>query len=106
LGSGRQWAKLTTDLGPACRIIAPDISGSGSAPGPAFLPMTLREELDYLGTSIEGAEGPLARVGRRSFGFLTGAGINPSRMACFRASLRARRMASDFSRAAFSEGFS
>jgi pimeloyl-ACP methyl ester carboxylesterase len=63
LGSGRQWAKLTTDLGPACRIIAPDISGYGSAPGPAFLPMTLTEELDYLGTTIESAEGPLHLVG-------------------------------------------
>ena len=46
------------------------------------------------------------RVGRLSLGFLTGAAINPSRIACFRAILRARRMASDFSRAAFSEGFS
>jgi hypothetical protein len=38
--------------------------------------------------------------------FFGGAGSKPSLMACFRASLRARRMASDFSRVFLSEGFS
>jgi hypothetical protein len=41
-----------------------------------------------------------------SVGFLAGAAISPSRTACLRASLRNRRMASVFSRAALSEGFS
>jgi len=41
-----------------------------------------------------------------SFFFLGGAAINPSRIACFRASLCMRRTASDFLLAASSEGFS
>jgi len=60
----------------------------------------------YGGLGLVGVTLGSARVGRLSFGFLTGAAINPSRMAFFRASLRARLMASDFSRVFFSEGFS
>ena len=45
--------------------------------------------------------------GFRSNGFFFGgAGSNPSLIACFRASLRARRTASDFSRVFLSDGFS
>jgi hypothetical protein len=45
--------------------------------------------------------------GFRSNGFFFGgAGSNPSLIACFLASLRARRMASDFSRVFLSDGFS
>ena len=33
LGSGRQWAKLTEELGPTYRVIAPDIAGYGSQLG-------------------------------------------------------------------------
>jgi hypothetical protein len=47
-----------------------------------------------------------ARVPLSAIGFLTGGAIKPSRMACLRASLRARRMASAFSLAALTDGFS
>jgi pimeloyl-ACP methyl ester carboxylesterase len=63
LGSGRQWTSLTADLGPTCQVIAPDLSGYGSAPVPASLPMRLAEEVDYLSPAIENTEGPLHLVG-------------------------------------------
>ena len=44
--------------------------------------------------------------GRRASSRRLGGGISPSRCACFRAALRARRMASAFSRALRSDGFS
>jgi thioesterase domain-containing protein len=63
LGSGRQWKSLTAELGPSCPVVAPDISGYGSTPRPANLPMRLAEEVDHLGATIENAEGPLHLVG-------------------------------------------
>lgn len=63
LGSGRQWAKLTEELGPSCQVLAPDISGYGRGPGPANAPMTLAEEVDYLGATIENIKGPIHLVG-------------------------------------------
>lgn len=44
-------------------VVAPDISGYGSTPRPANLPMRLAEEVDHLGATIENAEGPLHLVG-------------------------------------------
>jgi hypothetical protein len=53
------------------------------------------------------AQNALGRArGRRASSRRLGAGMRPSRCACFRASLRARRMASAFSRVLRSEGFS
>ncbi len=63
LGSGRQWTKLTAELGPSYRVVAPDISGYGSGPGPTNLPKTLAEEVAQLGTTIDRIEGPIHLVG-------------------------------------------
>jgi pimeloyl-ACP methyl ester carboxylesterase len=63
LGSGRQWTKLTAELGPSYRVVAPDISGYGSGPGSTNLPMTLAEEVAHLGAAIDRIEGPLHLVG-------------------------------------------
>jgi pimeloyl-ACP methyl ester carboxylesterase len=63
LGSGRQWAKLTAELGSFCRVIAPDISGYGSGPTPANPPLTLAEEVEHLAPVVGSTEGPLHLVG-------------------------------------------
>ena len=63
LGSGRQWTKLTAELGSFCRVIAPDISGYGSGPAPANPPLTLAEEVEHLAPVIGSTEGPLHLVG-------------------------------------------
>ena len=63
LGSGRQWARLTAELGTSWRVMAPDISGYGSSAGPADLPMTLAEEVAHLGAAIDRCEGPIHLVG-------------------------------------------
>ncbi len=63
LGSGRQWTRLADELGPRFPFIAPDISGYGCGPRPANAPMTLAEEVDYLGATIERACGPIHLVG-------------------------------------------
>jgi pimeloyl-ACP methyl ester carboxylesterase len=63
LGSGRQWAKLAQELGPHYQVLAPDISGYGSDRGSANLPMTLADEVDYLGESLSQADGPVHLVG-------------------------------------------
>jgi pimeloyl-ACP methyl ester carboxylesterase len=63
LGSGRQWTRLTAELGPSYQVIAPDISGYGSGPGPADMPKTLAEEVAHLGTAIDRIEGPIHLVG-------------------------------------------
>ena len=63
LGSGRQWTKLTAELGSFCRVIAPDISGYGSGPTPANPPLTLAEEVEHLAPVIGSTEGPLHLVG-------------------------------------------
>ncbi|MGB8402377.1 alpha/beta fold hydrolase [Bradyrhizobium sp.] len=63
LGSGRQWTRLTAELGDRYRMIAPDISGYGSNPGGAELPTTLAQEVDDLCDRLEEAEGPIHLVG-------------------------------------------
>ena len=63
LGSGRQWAKLSDELGGSYRLIAPDISGYGANRGAVLLPMTLAEEVACLGEHIAQAEGPFHLVG-------------------------------------------
>ena len=63
LGSGRQWTKLTAELGSFCQVIAPDISGYGSGPTPANPPLTLAEEVEHLAPVIGSTEGPLHLVG-------------------------------------------
>lgn len=63
LGSGRQWTKLIAELGPSCRVVAPDISGYGSGQAPANPPLTLAEEVEHLDTAIGSVEGPLHLVG-------------------------------------------
>ena len=63
LGSGRQWTKLTAELGSFCRVIAPDISGYGSGPTPANPPLTLAEEVEHLAPVFGSTEGPLHLVG-------------------------------------------
>jgi pimeloyl-ACP methyl ester carboxylesterase len=63
LGSGRQWTKLTAELGSSCPVIAPDISGYGSGPAPANPPLTLAEEVEHLAPVIGSTEGPLHLVG-------------------------------------------
>jgi len=63
LGSGRQWAKLTDALGPAYRVIAPDISGYGGNRGTLDLPLTLADEVAFLRDRIDQAAGPIHLVG-------------------------------------------
>ena len=63
LGSGRQWAKLTEQLGNDYQVIAPDISGYGNNRGSIIQPMTLAEEVALLSDRISRAEGPLHLVG-------------------------------------------
>jgi pimeloyl-ACP methyl ester carboxylesterase len=63
LGSGRQWTRLTAELGTSYRVIAPDISGYGGSAGPTDLPMTLGEEVAHLGAAIDRCEGPIHLVG-------------------------------------------
>jgi pimeloyl-ACP methyl ester carboxylesterase len=61
LGSGRQWTKLAAELD--LPVVAPDISGYGNGPAPANPPLTLAEEVEYLGAIIGSTEGPLHLVG-------------------------------------------
>jgi thioesterase domain-containing protein len=63
LGSGRQWARLTEELGPSYQVLAPDISGYGSRLGWTDPPMTLAEEVAHLAEPINRAEGPIHLVG-------------------------------------------
>lgn len=63
LGSGRQWAKLAQELGTRFQVLAPDISGYGNDVGSTDLPMTLADEVAYLGKSLTQAEGPIHLVG-------------------------------------------
>ena len=63
LGSGRQWAKLAQELDTLFRVVAPDISGYGNDRGSTDLPMTLADEVAYLGESLSKAEGPIHLVG-------------------------------------------
>jgi len=63
LGSGRQWTRLTAELGTSYRVMAPDISGYGSSADPTDLPMTLAEEVAHLGAAIDRCDGPIHLVG-------------------------------------------
>ena len=63
LGSGRQWSKLTQELGSGYQVVAPDISGYGDNRGWLELPVTLAEEIAFLGDGIDQATGPVHLVG-------------------------------------------
>jgi pimeloyl-ACP methyl ester carboxylesterase len=63
LGSGRQWARLTTELDPSWKVIAPDISGYGGGPVPVNPPLTLVEEVELLDAAIESTEGSFHLIG-------------------------------------------
>src|SRR6516162_4948381 len=63
LGTGRQWAKLAQELDMNFRVLAPDISGYGNDRGSTDLPMTLADEVAYLGESLSKAKGPVHLVG-------------------------------------------
>jgi pimeloyl-ACP methyl ester carboxylesterase len=63
LGSGRQWAKLTEALGPAHRVLAPDIAGYGDASGSVNLPLTLADEVAFLMDRIDTGARPVHLVG-------------------------------------------
>src|ERR1700742_1945185 len=62
LGSGRQWAKLTDALGPAYRVVAPDIAGYGDAGGLVTLPQTLADEVAFLLDRIDTGTRPVHLV--------------------------------------------
>jgi len=63
LGSGRQWSRLSQALGPGYQVIAPDISGYGDNRGWLEMPVTLAEEIAFLGDGIDRATGPVHLVG-------------------------------------------
>jgi pimeloyl-ACP methyl ester carboxylesterase len=63
LGSGRQWSKLAIELGHRCQIIAPDLSGYGDDCGPATLPTSLAQEVEWLGPRLDEARGPIHLIG-------------------------------------------
>jgi len=69
--------------------------------------LSARPTNNHPGGLFVGIQNDLGRAtGRRSSSRRLGLGIRPSRWASFRAAFRARRMASDFSRALRSDGFS
>jgi len=63
LGSGRQWSKLSDELGRHHQFIAPDISGYGSNTCALELPMTLAEEVRCISGHLNDAAGPIHLVG-------------------------------------------
>jgi pimeloyl-ACP methyl ester carboxylesterase len=63
LGSGRQWTKLASALGPGTQFIAPDLAGYGNNPGSFNLPMSLAQEVESLRTALAQAQGPIHLVG-------------------------------------------
>ena len=63
LGSGRQWKRLTAELGCCYQVITPDISGYGDGPRSMNLPTKLAEEVAYLDPAIERAAGPIHLIG-------------------------------------------
>jgi pimeloyl-ACP methyl ester carboxylesterase len=63
LGSGRQWSKLTEELGSGYRVIAPDLAGYGEAGGSVDLPLTLADEVAFLMARIGTVPGPIHLVG-------------------------------------------
>src|SRR6516164_3148738 len=76
-------------------VRSPPPQGGGSRPSVLMAPISEPDRSQNLGGARRGA-------GSRFFGM----GSKPSRCACFLAALRARRMASDFSRVLRSDGFS
>jgi pimeloyl-ACP methyl ester carboxylesterase len=67
LGSGRQWAKLNTELntelGPGAKLIAPDLIGYGRNTCLLDLPTTLAQEVQALREALDQATGPIHLVG-------------------------------------------
>jgi pimeloyl-ACP methyl ester carboxylesterase len=63
LSSGRQWARLADELGPAYRMIAPDVSGYGGNRDSIILPERLSGEVALLAEHIGEIEGPFHLVG-------------------------------------------
>lgn len=63
LGSGRQWGKLATALGPGVQFIAPDLAGYGNNPGAFDLPMSLAQEVERLSDHLSQARGAIHLVG-------------------------------------------
>src|SRR5262249_54205722 len=62
LGSGRQWSKLTQQLGPSYPVITPDIAGYGDNRGSFDLPVTLTEEIASL-QGLDRTRGPIHLIG-------------------------------------------
>lgn len=77
-------------------MLYPDAADTGPGTPAAIRQLTVLDEDDGAGRM----------PGRGARGFFFGAAISPSRWASFRAALRERRTASDFSRARRSDGFS
>ncbi|MBA2399095.1 MAG: alpha/beta hydrolase [Bradyrhizobium sp.] len=63
LGSGRQWAKLGTELGANAKLIAPDLIGYGSSACLLDLPLTLAQEVQALREHLRQTNGPIHLVG-------------------------------------------
>jgi pimeloyl-ACP methyl ester carboxylesterase len=63
LGSGRQWTKLATELGPGTQLIAPDLIGYGRNACLLDLPMTLAQEVQALSAHLHQTKGPIHLVG-------------------------------------------
>jgi len=63
LGSGRQWSKLATALGPEVQTIAPDLAGYGSNQVSHDLPTTLAQEVERLHGVLAQARGAIHLVG-------------------------------------------
>ena len=63
LGSGRQWSKLATALGPEVQTIAPDLAGYGGNQVSHDLPTTLAQEVERLRGVLAQAHGAIHLVG-------------------------------------------
>jgi pimeloyl-ACP methyl ester carboxylesterase len=63
LGSGRQWARLAAALDGQHQLVAPDLVRSSGQQPPACLPMTLADEVGWLGEAVAQRRGPIHLVG-------------------------------------------
>jgi pimeloyl-ACP methyl ester carboxylesterase len=63
LGSGRQWARLAAALDGQHQLFAPDLVRSSGQQPPADLPMTLADEVGWLGEAVAQRRGPIHLVG-------------------------------------------
>jgi pimeloyl-ACP methyl ester carboxylesterase len=70
LSSGRQWDRLTKELGGRHQVIAPDISGYGDNATSFALPTTLAEEIEALSPRLSESGDPLHIVGHSYGGAL------------------------------------